>query len=681
MKNLLWSLCLVVVASSFTSASAALQVWDGSDDANWSTPGNWVSGIAPVTGDDLEFPAAAANQLTSTNDFTAGTSFSSITISGGQYSLGGNAVTLTSVFAVSITNAVTLGQSINFPITFTNAGATVDTQAPTGYLNLNGAITTPTGGTLSLVSAAVIIYPNAINGTGSVYTGGAGQVVFQGAATHTGDTTITNHAYVDTPSGNLPNSGIVNVNSGGTLTLFQSDTIGTLTGAGIVDIDTFTLTIAGPTSSNFSGELRGSGTIDLRDWFGLAGSSPTFTGTINVNSAGGWLQSSGFNGPTTSVTANNTISSYVDSTFGSITTNSSFEAGSGGSGGAGDITVVNNLDLQSGGDFNVYPNGSNSNGVVNVGGNVNITSTNLNVDNANGFVPTVAGPVMTIINKTSGGPVSGTFTSRPEGAVFTPTGTSQPYRITYLGGDGNDVVLCPDTAGFDATCNPTALVNGACGADNGVATIPAPSLALCAAGTPTAVSVVGPDYVWSCDGISGGSSVSCSAPQIPGPVDGVCGTADGVAVPVAPVSNLCAAGVASPVIFSSPDFTWDCAGTGGGATLACSAPYDPGAPVATDDSDRECKKPKSAPRNLSVQKLATGVRAIWDAPKAKRSVTIEYTGADGKKARVYVKKGSAAAATLPAGAYDVRAALKNSCGKGPWSSKKNYVGHVTLIKQ
>jgi fibronectin-binding autotransporter adhesin len=672
MKNLLWSLCLVVVATSLTTASAATKTWTGATDANWSTGGNWSPAGTPATGDDLVFPAAAANQSPSTNDLAPGTSFSSITISGGTYSIDGNAITLTSPAAVSVTSAVTTGQSINLPITLTNIAATVDTQAVSGFLNLNGTLTTPTGGVLNLITSTTIIYPDAIDGSGGLSTSGAGQVVLQSVATHTGTTAIAGPGdfFVDS-GGGLPDNGVVDVASGATFNIFQNETIGTLTGAGMVNVSTFTLTIAGPASSIFSGDFQGSGTVELRDWFSTNGSSPLFTGTINVHAAGGWLQSSGFNGPTTNVTANNSISSYVDSTFSNITTNSSFEAGSGGSGSAGDITVINNLDLQSGGDFNVYPNGSNSNGVVNVGGNVNITSTNLNVDNANGFVPTVAGPVMTIINKTSGGPVSGTFTSRPEGAVFTPTGTTQPYRITYLGGTGNDVVMCPDNAGFDATCNPTALVNGACGADNGVATIPAPSLALCAAGTPTVVSVVGPDYVWSCDGISGGSSVSCSAPQIPGPVDGVCGTADGVAVPVAPVSNLCAAGVASPVIFSSPNFTWDCAGTGGGATLACSAPYDPGAPVATDDGDRECKKPKSAPRNLSVQKLATGVRAIWDAPKAKRSVTIEYTGADGKKTRVYVKKGSAATAILPAGAHDVRAALKNSCGKGPWTSKKN----------
>lgn len=626
MKNLLWSLCLVVVASSFTSASAATKTWTGATDANWSTSGNWSPAGAPTTGDDLVFPVGGANQLTTTNDLTAGTSFSSITISGGGYSISGNAIILTSTNAVSVTSGATVGQFIGLGISFTNAAATVNTQAPTGYLSLGGTLTTPTGGTLNLSTITTIIYPNAVDGLGGLSTSGAGQVILQGVATHTGTTTVSGPGqfYVDSGAG-LSDSGVVDVAAGGTFSLLQDETIGTLTGAGIVNIINLTLTIAGPASSNFSGELQGSGIVDLKDQFGLAGNSPTFTGTINVNSAGGWLQSSGFNGPTTNVTANNSISIYLDSTFRSITTNSSFEPGALSGGSLADVTINSNLELQSGGNFTVYPNSSNSHGAVNVGGTVTITSTNLDMTNANGFNPSASGPVMTIINKTSSGAVSGTFTSRPEGAVFTPTGTSQPYRITYLGGDGNDVVLCPDTAGFDAVCAPIAVV----------------------------------------------------------PVDGVCGTAAGVAVSSAPSSNLCAAGTATAVSLVVLDYTWSCNGLLGGANISCAAPYSLTAPApASDNGDsNECKKPKSAPRNLSVQKLTTGVRAIWDAPKAKRSVTVEYTNAAGKKSRAYVKKASDGAVVLPVGAHDIRAALKNSCGKGDWTSKKNYVGHVTLIKQ
>ncbi|MFO7494219.1 MAG: hypothetical protein R6X05_01135, partial [Desulfobacterales bacterium] len=49
------------------------------------------------------------------------------------------------------------------------------------------------------------------------------------------------------------------------------------------------------------------------------------------------------------------------------------------------------------------------------------------------------------INKSSAGPVSGTFNGLAEGAFFVQDGVL--FSITYLGGDGNDVVLTvhPDT--------------------------------------------------------------------------------------------------------------------------------------------------------------------------------------------------------------------------------------------
>ena len=46
---------------------------------------------------------------------------------------------------------------------------------------------------------------------------------------------------------------------------------------------------------------------------------------------------------------------------------------------------------------------------------------------------------LTLIDNTGSGPVSGTFDGLPEGATTTVAGTT--YRISYTGGDGNDVVL------------------------------------------------------------------------------------------------------------------------------------------------------------------------------------------------------------------------------------------------
>ena len=55
-------------------------------------------------------------------------------------------------------------------------------------------------------------------------------------------------------------------------------------------------------------------------------------------------------------------------------------------------------------------------------------------------------------------------------------------------------------------------------------------------------------------------------------VNGACGSANGVAVLVAPSAGLCSAGVAGSVGSAAAAFTWSCTGTGGGSTSACSAP-------------------------------------------------------------------------------------------------------------
>lgn len=53
--------------------------------------------------------------------------------------------------------------------------------------------------------------------------------------------------------------------------------------------------------------------------------------------------------------------------------------------------------------------------------------------------PSLSAGSYLLINKTSPGAISGTFTGLPEGSVFTKDGHT--FRISYAGGDGNDLVL------------------------------------------------------------------------------------------------------------------------------------------------------------------------------------------------------------------------------------------------
>lgn len=76
---------------------------------------------------------------------------------------------------------------------------------------------------------------------------------------------------------------------------------------------------------------------------------------------------------------------------------------------------------------------------------------------------------------------------------------------------------------------------------------------------------------------AGGSPVDCTNGN-PQPVDGTCGTANGVAASTAPVAGLCSVGMASAVTGTGP-WSWTCAGTNGGATASCSAPLAPPPPT------------------------------------------------------------------------------------------------------
>ena len=131
----------------------------------------------------------------------------------------------------------------------------------------------------------------------------------------------------------------------------------------------------------------------------------------------------------------------------------------------------------------------------------------------------------------------------------------------------------PTTWSFYATLTPASgggatAVNGACGSSNGADLTSAPTTNLCNAGTATSVTGSGP-WNWACAGSNGGTTTTCEALDPPAPVNGACGSANGVAASTAPTSGLCTTGSASAVSGSGP-WNWSCAGSNGGSTTTCS---------------------------------------------------------------------------------------------------------------
>ena len=83
-----------LVALGAISSQATTKTWDGSSSGNWGTAANWSPSSVPVNGDDLIFPSLAS-RYTTTNDLS-NLRLNSITFNtGNDYTLRGNAITLT----------------------------------------------------------------------------------------------------------------------------------------------------------------------------------------------------------------------------------------------------------------------------------------------------------------------------------------------------------------------------------------------------------------------------------------------------------------------------------------------------------------------------------------------------------------------------------------------------------
>ncbi len=216
----------------------ATSTWTGAVSNLWSVAGNWQNSTLPATGNDLVFPAGAAN-LTNTDDLAKETSFGSLMLSGSGYTISGSTdLTFTSIEDSSTSGTNTVSAPITGSVTPT---VTVDNSGET------------------LVLAGVI------SGTAGLNTAGSGTLQLTQANTYTGTTTVqagmllVNGAQASSP---------VTIDSGATLG--GTGTVGSITAAGgtlspgdsapgiLTDSGTLTLDANGTgNASNFAVELNG----------------------------------------------------------------------------------------------------------------------------------------------------------------------------------------------------------------------------------------------------------------------------------------------------------------------------------------------------------------------------------------------------------------------------------------
>jgi len=101
-------------------------VWTGAAGAQWSQPGSWLGGVAPIAGDSLVFPAGAAN-LANTNNLAPGLSLRNIDVQASGYQVTGNGISPTGSIAYSQNSGsaeVALPLTVNSPTQVSLIGGT-----------------------------------------------------------------------------------------------------------------------------------------------------------------------------------------------------------------------------------------------------------------------------------------------------------------------------------------------------------------------------------------------------------------------------------------------------------------------------------------------------------------------------------------------------------------------------
>jgi uncharacterized repeat protein (TIGR01451 family) len=478
---------MLALSSPPAAHAAATRTWTGlGANSNWSDAGNWDTGV-PVAGDSIVFPAGASRK-TNTNNLAANTSFARIDFTGSGYDISGNALELTDRLfhnPGSGTNSVHLSimndgaievDSGRLVITGNNTfdgivsvdGGVLQVASSTGLGTITGITDVDLGGILALSGGIDIGAEPVYVVGGDPETGGALQSLSgtnrAGIVRLVGDTVV-----------GVGNSTLI------IGTLFQ-DSPGaklTLIGGGKLQVE----------AAFYAGELD----VDHGNLTWNANSQAF----VDVD-GGGWLRGTG------TVAAANVMGGQIWP----------------GSGNAPGVLTVMNKTTFGAGYFKVDIDGPGvgtgygrlATGSLELG----TTATFLDVDL--GYTP-VAGTVFTIIAN-GGGKVVGTFTDLPEGASYIAGG--YVFRISYVGGDGNDVTLTAlRTVRADLRVTATAAPSPAQAGNLVVYTVTltndgpdAASSPRVSMGTPegtTFESVSGPN-LWACSKPTSTPSASCTGP-------------------------------------------------------------------------------------------------------------------------------------------------------------------------
>lgn len=208
-----------------------------------------------------------------------------------------------------------------------NAGATLRLNGDQSLASIagNGAITfgnSATGFTLTTGSVSGT-FSGSISGPGYLKKEGPGTLLLTGSHTYTSTTLVFGGTLATGGNNVLPTAGNLTVNAGGTLLLGGDQTVSSVSGSGIYDLNGFTLRMVGG-AAGFDGNAQGGGVLQ-KDGFGIWSLRGTTSGSTAVVLNGGSIKLFGNNRLSDSgaVTVNNgtfDMNGFTD-VAGSVTVN------------------------------------------------------------------------------------------------------------------------------------------------------------------------------------------------------------------------------------------------------------------------------------------------------------------------------------------------------------------------
>lgn len=418
-------------------ALAKTTTWTGAVSADWSEAGNWDCGGCagdpfPEDGDTINFDSNSAANLTMNNDLSLAGVNLVLTDPAGKVFINGNSFSLSS--------------------------AGVDMSASTGDMQINAPLSLSAATTMAINSGSSLELTN-LSGAGGIAQSG-GSLTLNGANTYSGATSIGGSGSLKLAVGATLASPSISVNSG----VIEFTRENQLTGKPSLHL--------APNGVYYSpdyqtvGSLTGSGTIRYSCGYYIVvdnDSDCEFIGDVEAKPYCGWF---GTHEPNFIKQGSGTLKTSVGQRIGGTTANRHFTVNQGrlrsrlthfyasvhiNSGASFHALWASqfwgDFNLNAGSFWDLYMLNSQISapsdyiicyGEINLAGNLRISS------GPSGEPAYKPGQEIVFIQNETGNPVNGAFAGLPEGATINIKG--RPFKISYVGGDGNDVSLTAPAA-------------------------------------------------------------------------------------------------------------------------------------------------------------------------------------------------------------------------------------------